>query len=177
MTDDRRPFRVRRARLSEAATLAQNRLLLHSELRGKSDSVSPSTQGGPGGALRSWIRRKMRQGRLAGFLAEDDSGRTVGSGFVWLQEVAPRPDRPGRFLPRVQAMYTVPSWRNRGVGSAILERAVEWARARGFERVVLHSSSRAERFYRAKGFTPVPEMWHELGKPVQRRARPRRRAG
>jgi GNAT superfamily N-acetyltransferase len=168
-------FRIRRARLSEVGTLARLRFLMSQELHhlAKVRSAKPARR-----HLRSlerWIREKMRKRRLAGFLAEDTRGNTVAGGFVWLQEVSPRPDRPGRYLPRIQGMYTFPEWRKKGAGSAILDASLRWARARGFERVMLRASTVGENLYASKGFVRVAEMQRELGrsKPNPRQSRRR----
>jgi GNAT superfamily N-acetyltransferase len=168
------PFRVRRARLSEAGALARLRLLMSQELQHLAGvrPAEPARRNFRG--LERWIREKMRGRRLAGFLAEDTRGNTVAGGFVWLQEVSPRPDRPGRYLPRIQGMYTFPEWRKKGAGSAILDASLRWARARGFERVMLRASTVGENLYASKGFVRVAEMQRELGRPRPKPRRPRR---
>lgn len=160
-------FRVRRARPEEAAVLSRFRWLMARELTRAEGRKIP-----PGSAdhlpiLTRWIREKMREGELAGFLAVDPEGKPIGGGFVWLQEVAPRADVPGRYVPRLQAMYTRPEWRRRGVGTAVVRASLKWAQARGFERVRLQASKFARPMYEAEGFVPVAEMQRDLG-PVQR---------
>jgi GNAT superfamily N-acetyltransferase len=113
----------------------------------------------------------MQHRRLAGFLALDSRGNPVAGGFVWLQEVPPRPDLPGRFLPRIQAMYTLPEWRRKGAASAVLDAAVRWAQARGAERVLLRASELGEKLYASRGFNRVAEMQLELGRPAPNRRR------
>jgi len=117
----------------------------------------------------------MREHRLAGFLAVDPHGTAIAGCFVWLQEVPPRPELPGRYLPKIQAMYTVPAWRKRGAASAVLEATVRWADSRGCERIMLRASTMGEKLYAANGFVRVTEMQRELRPPRNRRRRARRR--
>lgn len=56
------------------------------------------------------------------------------------------------------AMWVSPSWRQRGVGSALLEGVLQWARIAGAERVSLWAPSgsiQAVRFYERHGFIPT----------------------
>jgi GNAT superfamily N-acetyltransferase len=164
-------FRVRRATPSEARVLARFRLLASQELRPILGAHSTSSAPRHLRDLERWIREKMQERQLAGFLALDSRGDPVAGCFVWLQEVPPRPDLPGRFLPRIQAMYTLPGWRRKGAASAILDAAVRWAQARGAERVLLRASEPGERLYASKGFIRVAEMQLELGRPRPKRRR------
>jgi hypothetical protein len=41
------------------------------------DSIAP---------YRRWTKRMMRDGRFIGWIAEDDGGRPVGSGAIWLTD-------------------------------------------------------------------------------------------
>jgi putative acetyltransferase len=61
----------------------------------------------------------------------------------------------------VKAMHTVEAARGRGVGTAILERIVETARAQGLSRLSLETGAwayfaPAEAFYKRHGFVPCP---------------------
>ena len=60
----------------------------------------------------------------------DDSGRLVGM-------VSAFPDDDDRALTHLIAMYVSPGARRRGLGGALLEAQLAWARAAGYERVAL----------------------------------------
>lgn len=63
------------------------------------------------------------------------------------------PIEPGTL--ELRKMYLRPAARGRGLGRALLETAVAWARARGAAKIVLDTTERMERaiaFYEANGF-------------------------
>jgi GNAT superfamily N-acetyltransferase len=72
---------------------------------------------------------------------------------------------PGRYCI-LQDLWTAPSWRNRGLGAALIAELLERMRASGIERVEVGLPSRqftgleaTEAFYAANGFTPLgPRM-------------------
>jgi GNAT superfamily N-acetyltransferase len=56
------------------------------------------------------------------------------------------------------AVYVAAAWRGRGVGRAVSARVIDWARERGFARVLLHVADwneGARRTYAALGFVPT----------------------
>ena len=72
-------------------------------------------------------------------------GMPVGMGAGWLYE-------PRRLM--VVAMWTVPEWRGRGVGRAVLDHVVAWARQRDLQPVlwVAETNPEARRLYESYGF-------------------------
>ncbi len=87
-------------------------------------------------------------------LAHDETGAPVGT---------------GRLLPdgHIGRMAVLAAWRGRGVGSAILARLVEAARARGDAEVVLLAQTHALGFYRKHGFAEEGEIFLEADIPHQ----------
>jgi predicted GNAT family N-acyltransferase len=70
-----------------------------------------------------------------------------------------------RLLPdaHIGRLAVLPAWRGRGVGRALLERAVAAAAARGMREVVLHAQVHAQGFYAAAGFTVEGGEFLEAG--------------
>jgi predicted GNAT family N-acyltransferase len=75
----------------------------------------------------------------------------------------------GRLLPdaHVGRMAVRREFRGRGVGSALLLRLCEAARARGDREVVLAAQVHAVGFYRAHGFEPCGAVYQDAGIPHQ----------
>lgn len=69
----------------------------------------------------------------------------VAMGAGWLYE-------PGRLM--VVAMWTDPAWRGRGLGTAVLDQVVGWARGRGLrtDLWVADANPAARRLYERHGF-------------------------
>ncbi len=125
---------------------------------------------------RSWVRREVRAGRFAAYVAVEPDGTPLGSGGVWLMPAQPRPARrPAERLPYVLSMYTEPRARGRGVASAIVSALVRWSKARRFPRVTLHASAMGRGVYVRLGFEATNEMRLDLQPGRRRRARPVRR--
>jgi GNAT superfamily N-acetyltransferase len=103
--------------------------------------------------------------RLAAWLAAEGERRTT-----WLAELGtdpigmvsmleyrrmPWPDRPASCWGYVSNMFVRDEYRNRGIGSALLEALIETARERAYVRLVTSPSKDALPFYRRAGFLPA----------------------
>lgn len=101
---------------------------------------------------RSWFTGWTRGARQAVFAATD------GHGWVGVALGAAFPGEPG--VAHLFAMWVEPSWRRRGVGSALTEAVAGWASELGFERVVLgatETNPAAVALYEAWGFVDTGE--------------------
>jgi GNAT superfamily N-acetyltransferase len=110
---------------------------------------------------RRWARRRIRSGRLAGFIVEVGR-RPVASGCVWLMEVQPRPGQKRTTVAYVLSMFTEPDGRGKGHATRIVHAAMRWARDRGISRMTLHASPFGESVYRRLGFERTSEMLRPL---------------
>ena len=107
---------------------------------------------------RDWIKRRLSEGRLVGFIAKTSEGKVAGSGCIWIREEQPRPTSAHLEVPYLMSMYTVKTFRRRGVGKLIVKRAIKWSRERGYEGIVLHASNEGRPLYEGLGFEPANEM-------------------
>lgn len=62
----------------------------------------------------------------------------------------------------VDQMYVQPSYRDAGVGQALLACCEQWFRQMGLRHALLHAAPRAVRFYARCGYQPNREMFKEL---------------
>lgn len=88
--------------------------------------------------------------------AESD-GRVVAHIYVQLVGMVPRPDRFARRWGCVAAVYTVPEARNRGIGSRLRRRVIDWAKEEELESLLLWPSDRSVPFYERTGFVRGPD--------------------
>jgi len=74
---------------------------------------------------------------------------------------------PGRLdaTGKIARIAVVAEFRDRGVGTAILERLIEEARSRGYDRVFLHAQTQALDFYKKFGFVSDEKAFMEAGIP------------
>ena len=63
---------------------------------------------------RKWIKTKLSEGKLIGFIAKTQTGEVAGSGCIWLREDAPRPFNPLLEAPYLMSMYTEEGFRRTG---------------------------------------------------------------
>jgi GNAT superfamily N-acetyltransferase len=109
-------------------------------------------------ATKKWIKEKLSEGELVGFIVKDGSGKVAGSGCVWLSEEQPRPDNPRQAVPHIISMYTEEEFRRKGVAKMVMKAAIKWCRKNGYKRVVLHASDKGKPLYETFGFKPSREM-------------------
>lgn len=110
-------------------------------------------------AFAAWWRTELP--RRTFWLAEagDDRVGYTAVGSLNVVEVGnmPRPGaRPGRW-GYVGNAFVMSSFVDRGVASALLNAAVEHARARRYQRLVLRPAPRGAPFYLRHGFVPAGE--------------------
>jgi GNAT superfamily N-acetyltransferase len=132
-------------------------VLTLSELRRKSvlERGLGSDDAGYPERFAAWHERES--GRRLTWLAET-SGQAVGLMNLAVFERMPRPGSdPGRWGYLANA-YVLPGYRNRGVGTRLIEAVLAHADAHGFARVVLSPSQRSVPFYRRAGFGPAEPL-------------------
>lgn len=147
-------FKVSYARPEDLELLVSHRLKMwrdvHPELGPKVQKSAKAT--------REWIRKKLSDGTLVGFVARAPDGKVAGSGCIWIREEQPRPTNPRQRFPYLMSMYTEKEFRRKGVARLILGRALKWCRDHKYERVVLHASDKGRPLYESFGFESTPEM-------------------
>ncbi len=91
-------------------------------------------------------------------LAEDAQGRALGT---------------ARLLPdgHIGRMAVSQGWRRRGLGSLLLQRALQEAHRRGLARVVVNAQTYVMAFYERHGFVAEGEGFLEAGMPHHRMTR------
>jgi RimJ/RimL family protein N-acetyltransferase len=122
------PVRIRRGQPGDAAALVELAELVGAEPEGWLISDSPWRSVGQ---ERRYLRAVRRHPDAAVFVAETES-RVVGR-----LSVARDPHPASRHVADLGLMVAV-GFRGRGIGRALLERAVEWARSAGVRKLELH---------------------------------------
>ena len=124
---------------------------------------------------REWVHERTGEredpafdGRLADWFAQE-SGRRI----IWLAEIGGRPvgmmnlavfermPQPGQAHGRwgyLGNAFVLPEYRNRGIGTQLLNVVLGYADGNGFVRVVLSPSSASIPFYSRVGFGPASSL-------------------
>ena len=151
-------FRIRQATLRDVAVLVHHRRGMWEDM-GERNTTSLDRADVN---FERWVRLKIHNGEVVGWIVETSDHRVVGGGCVWIRPVQPRPNLSDLFDPYLFSMYTEPGFRREGVASLILRKAVQWSRRNGYRRIRLHASKKGRHLYRKYGFTRTWEMQFDL---------------
>ncbi|MBV9439036.1 MAG: GNAT family N-acetyltransferase [Candidatus Eremiobacteraeota bacterium] len=144
---------LRRATAEDAPVLASHRAAIRRE-HARWDAATIDV------AIPVWqryFRRTIADETYVAYIAERDR-EVVGSGALLIHHAVPRPGSDAELDARMHSVYVVPDCRRRGIGRAIVDALLGYARARPVLRVVLHPSEEARPLYASFGFEPSEEM-------------------
>ena len=110
------------------------------------------------GETLKWIKNKMSENELVGFIARTSDGKVGGSGCLWIRETQPRPTSPLLKEPYLLSMFVEKAFRRKGVARLIVQSAIAWARERGYNGITLHASDAGSPPYESLGFEPTNEV-------------------
>jgi GNAT superfamily N-acetyltransferase len=106
----------------------------------------------------AFFRAALPSGTYRGWLAETPDGRiAAGAGVTILSWPGAPGDAAGR-RGWIQNVYTEPEFRRLGLARTLMEVAIEWCRAEGFQTLWLHASQYGRPLYESLGFLPTNEM-------------------
>ncbi|MGI6204383.1 MAG: GNAT family N-acetyltransferase [Anaerovoracaceae bacterium] len=107
---------------------------------------------------RDYYEREIPAGGHVALFAKAQ-GRIVGCGAICLYREMPSPDNPDGQCAYIMNVYTVPDWRGRGVGTAVVAGLLRETKSRGIKKVYLETSIQGQPLYEKFGFR---EMEHYL---------------
>lgn len=102
-----------------------------------------------------------QQGRCRAVVAAEGN-QLVGMGFLAVVDRVPSPGSLDRHHGDIQSMYVIPTHRNEGVGTRIVDGLLDLARRAGCERVEVHSGRRAVAFYERSGFEHFERLLNQV---------------
>ena len=109
-------------------------------------------------SYRKWAPELMRRRLLHGYIVTTGTGEVAASGCVWLRDTQPSPGRPAGKVPYLLSVYTRPEFRREGLASMVVKEAMEWARRKGYHKIVLHASRAGRKVYSRLGWERTWEM-------------------
>jgi ribosomal protein S18 acetylase RimI-like enzyme len=106
----------------------------------------------------AWLAPRLADGRYFGWMIEEAGEAVAGIGMMEI-EWPPHPshptsDRRGYILN----LYVEPEHRRRGLAKTLMDAAMDEARARGLEYVILHATDQGRPLYASLGWSPTAEM-------------------
>jgi GNAT superfamily N-acetyltransferase len=104
-------------------------------------------------AMRDYFVRKMPGGKFMAWVAESE-GAVVATSGVTIFERPPNGANLAGLEAYLSNMYTVPAWRGRGVGTALVETIVAHLKRTRVRRIWLHATEQGRPVYTKAGFVP-----------------------
>jgi GNAT superfamily N-acetyltransferase len=153
-------FRVRRASLRDLENLVHQRRGMWEDM-GVTD---PKALGDADSAYASWVRSRIANRDIIGWIVKNTEGVVAGGGCLWLRPSQPRPNYEGLVEPYLFSMFTEQRFRRKGVASIIVREAIKWCQRNSYGRISLHANKKGRRLYSRLGFTRTWEMRLEVGK-------------
>jgi GNAT superfamily N-acetyltransferase len=104
-----------------------------------------------GDYLKEYFASSIPCDEFVAWLAEKD-GRIIGTSGLSFYTIAPSLKNLTGKIAYILNMYTIPSFRGKGIASALFERIVGEARKRGYKKILLHASESGRLVYQKFGF-------------------------
>ncbi len=156
-------FTIRLATADDIATISHHRAQMFVDM----GTLPPPLTSHLEQATRRYLESALPTGEYVGWLAapRDAPEQVIAGAGIQHRRILPRvvetPAGPQVMDGReaiVINVYTVPSWRRRGVARALMARLIDDVRAMPVQRLVLHASDEGRPLYEAIGFAATNEM-------------------
>jgi GNAT superfamily N-acetyltransferase len=104
--------------------------------------------------LSYYFKESMQNETLIVWLAEDEQKQIISTSALVIVQKVPQTWNLSGKESYIFNMYTLPSWRRKGIGSALLEKLLEESKARGIKHIDLHATDLGRAVYEKYGFKP-----------------------
>ncbi len=141
----------RKAEPGDAAELARLRSLFLQEIDSR---VGEPLRAQIEEASRAYYDKALADGSFVGWLALDGESIVATSGLIFY-EVPPAPGYMDGRVAYIMNVYTVPEYRKRGLATAMFDRIVGEAIARGYKKITLNATDMGRPVYEKYGFKDV----------------------
>lgn len=141
-------YEIRLANLDDVNALVNLRLEFLREV----GSFSGRDDGGElGEAIRQYLMKAMPAGTFLAWVAESD-GAIVGTSGLTFFERPPNGANMAGLEAYLSNMYTLPGWRGKGVGTALVATIIEHVKGTRARRIWLHATDQGRPVYEKAGF-------------------------
>jgi len=104
-----------------------------------------------------FLDRGIRSGDWVYWVARE-GGEIVSHIFINTIRPVPRPCNTNDRFGYITNVYTRPEYRNKGIGTELMKRAIKWAEDGGLELMIVSPSEEALAFYKRAGFSQDTEF-------------------
>ena len=144
-------WRIRQANINDLDELVQLRIDLMREVGSLKEGVDEAALET---ATRRYFVEKLPKGGFLAWVAEAD-GRVVGISGLILFDRPPTADNLSGLEGYVLNMYTMPEWRGKGIGTALLNEIIKFAKTTDARRLRLHATPAGRPVYEKALFIPL----------------------
>lgn len=151
-------LKVRRLEPNDLQMICAHREAMFLETGGDPSDLQVMTE-----HFRPWLRQRLVDGRYYGFALLDE-GRPVAAIGLMNIEWPPHPSHPCQDMRGyVLNVYVEPTYRRRGLASALMKLAEAEFAQRGVSFAVLHATQAGRPVYEALGWAATAEMSRTIG--------------
>ena len=151
--------RIRPAVVADAPQLARLRYRFRSELGAPNESEADFVA-----RVTEWLHSRLGQVSWRGWVAVDAEDQIVGHAFVQFVEKIPNPVVEAEHIAYLTNVYVLPSLRNAGLGTRLMQAALEACQAMGVDSAILWPSEQSQSLYHRFGFaTPQAVLERTFG--------------
>ena len=108
-------------------------------------------------ASKNYFQSVFGTDHLLATIAEND-GVAVAVGILAISHSVPKPGNISGIEGYIYNMYTLPQWRNQGIGAQIFDRLLTTANNRGVEYCWLFATEAGRPIYARQGFVPTSTL-------------------
>jgi GNAT superfamily N-acetyltransferase len=145
---------LRLATPEDAAVIASHRVRMFLEAKGWPEERGAALLA----ALPSFLARAIGAGTYRGWLLTTADGTVVAGAGVQVRELIPRLEVLAGPEALVVNVFVEPTFRRRGLARQLMVAILDWCRAEGIGRIVLHPTDAARSLYESLGFSTSGEL-------------------
>jgi GNAT superfamily N-acetyltransferase len=104
--------------------------------------------------LRKFYYEGLINGKVIAYLAEDNR-KVVAISIMCFYNIIPLLYNLDGKMALLTDMYTIPAYRNKGLGMTLLNSIMEYAKTLGYKKVVLNAADSGRKLYKRYGFKDI----------------------
>jgi GNAT superfamily N-acetyltransferase len=104
--------------------------------------------------LRTFYYESLSNGKVIAFLGVENE-RIVATSMICFYNITPLLHNLEGKMALLTDMYTIPEYRNKGFGMALLNNIMEYAKKSGYLKVILNATDSGRKLYAKYGFKDV----------------------
>ena len=108
-------------------------------------------------ACATFMSDGIRRGDWWFWVAEEDE-QLIACICISIVRKIPKPNKFVDGFGYVTNVYTRPAYRNKGIGSRLMNHVIEWGKEMDLENLIVWPSEESVAFYERAGYVPDPEL-------------------